>query len=129
MMAFRHRTKPRPRTVYLFAPSASPTPNPDGGMPEDAGNPIGKRRAAIQATTGGEAFVGDQQTGNVTHLVRMHPDSKTRLLTNRNWMTLEDRTTRLDIVRSYPRQDTGEIECQCIQRVSGGVDANVPGGS
>jgi len=129
MMAFKHRTKPYRRTIYLFAPTASPTPNDDGGLPEDAGAAIGKRRASIQATTGNETFIGNQQAGNVTHLVRMHPDSKTRLLTNRNWMTLEDRTTRLDIVRSYPREDTGEIECQCIQRVSGGVDVGIPGGS
>lgn len=66
---------------------------------------------------GGERFQAQQTQADVTHLVRMHYDSQTKIITPKMWLTKHD-GTRLDILLAFDVDDRHiELELECNQRI------------
>ncbi len=116
-MPFKRRATRYPERVTFRKPAADPTVNADGGI-VDPGDEYCQRRVKVRAVTGRELEVGDQRVADVTHLVRVQKDSRTKLITPRYWLIREDGTTRLDIVRAYELSSQPRvIEMECKERI------------
>jgi head-tail adaptor len=102
-----------PVTVYRKA--SSPTTNPDG---EQTGEEVflQKRWAQIIPLRGRERDVGGQRQADVTHIVRMPSDARSREITAEHWLKRRNGTV-LQIARAVDdggRRD--EIEFECNER-------------
>lgn len=66
--------------------------------------------------TGRERNLANQQQATVTWRVWMPSDSRTRAITEEDWLLLSD-GTRLNVVRAFdPTQRRKEVELECVER-------------
>jgi len=92
------------------------TENPDGQKVETP--ELFCRPWAKTVPVGGTERPLDQQLqADVTHLVRMHSDSRSRQITPKMWLILAD-GTRLNIKRAVDVEGRGiEVELECNERI------------